>query len=39
VVAKVKLSEGLREAIDRKGKVQALAQPYGAFVVRSTKAV
>jgi len=38
-VAKVKLNEGLRESIERKGKVRALVQPYGGFVVRSTDAV
>jgi glycerophosphoryl diester phosphodiesterase len=39
LVVKVKLNKALRESIDRKGKVLALTQPYGSFLVRSTKPV
>jgi glycerophosphoryl diester phosphodiesterase len=39
VVAKVKLNAGLREAIDRKGEVLALTQPYGGFLARSKEGV
>ena len=37
VVAKVGLNGGLRESIERSGRVRALTHPYGGFTVRSTK--